>query len=106
MKDTDIDNAVENLFGPYTLKTEKVVEEKIADIDIPATPEKANNPVKEDKASPPRKDEFIKIKQLTGSMLKQLNQAIKSVKYGEKLCIPLDKKEITAFSSMHYFDEI
>lgn len=76
MKDTDIDSAVEKLFGPYKLRPKVVMKEEPAAFVVPD---------KQDKISPPPESEFDHIKKLTASMLKQLSKAIKSKKWGEKL---------------------
>jgi len=136
MKDSDIDSAVENLFGPYTPKKAAVkgvhvpavpeVEEPElfmevetpapsdveaaesvakqpatpaapvaepdltvpADIEEPVATKKPEISASEDKreqAAQSPGNELVQIKQLTGSMLKHLNQAIKTNKWGEKL---------------------
>jgi hypothetical protein len=72
----EIDRAVDDLFGKYTIKSQEVAKERN---EIPLAQDQQNQ------VPPPDKAEVEQIKKLTALMLKRLNLAVKSENWGHRI---------------------
>ncbi len=72
----EIDNVVDQLFGPYKVDPKTIAKEKK---EIPLVQDKTQ------RIPAPGKQEVNEIKELTSKMLKRLNQAVRSESWGHRL---------------------